>query len=124
MGEGHVPVPAEIRRKLHDPNVTIEEYFHYAAIQRDQERQGLDPAQRAVLENGGQATSIGQVSNIDKSSTEKVVDEKTVAAASPPTIEHGSIVTAQEWENASRAVRNASWGSMYVERFPFSDLYD
>lgn len=112
MGEGHVPVPAEIRHKLHDPNVTLEEYFHYAAIQRDQERQGLDPAQRAVIENGGQPGYIGHASDADKSSTEKVVDEKTVVGATPPTIEHGSIVSAQEWENASRAVRNASWGSM------------
>jgi hypothetical protein len=109
MGEGHVIVPATVRHNLHDPNVTIEEYFHYAKIQRDQERQGIEPAQRGAIENGGQSNHLS--SDGDKSSTEKVVDEKTITGI-PPKIQHGSIVTANEWENASRAVRNASWGSM------------
>lgn len=106
MGEGQVPVPGVIRRKLHDPNVKIEEYFYYAKIQRAQERQGLDPAERSRIANGHDVSSTG--SEIAVGSDEKS-DEKT-----RPDLPHTAtnIVTPSEWENASRAARNATWPSM------------
>ena len=110
MGEGQVAVPAAIRRPLRNPNVKFEEYLYYARIQREQERRGLDSREReeiyqgiareAESPNGGSATVVG-----DEKANEKSATSVTIP---PP----GPAVTAGAWEFASRAVRNASWGSI------------
>ncbi|KAF8852498.1 hypothetical protein BDZ45DRAFT_108747 [Acephala macrosclerotiorum] len=106
MGEGQVPVPGVIRRRLHDPDVKIEEYFYYAKIQREQEKSGLDPAERSRIANGLDSHTSG--SDVAVGSDEKT-DEKSRPEL-PRTATN--IVTPQEWENASRAARNATWPSI------------
>lgn len=104
MGEGQSPTPGVIRHKLHDPNVKIEEYFYYAKLQRAQEKQGLDPAERSRIAGGHDVSSAG--------SEVAMGDEKTDEKGPQLPRSTTNIVTPQEWENASRAARNATWPSM------------
>jgi hypothetical protein len=110
MGEGQVAVPAPVRRKLHDPNIKIEEYFYYARIQRDQERQGLGPKEREEMYQGSSPEAESQNGGSGIGSGDEKVSEKTNTAVAIP--QSGAVVSPNEWESASRAVRNASWGSM------------
>lgn len=106
MGEGQVPVPGVVRHRLHDPNVKIEEYFYYAKIQRQQEKSGLDPVERSRIANGLD-------SHTSSSDVAVGTDEKTDEKSRPELPRTATnIVTPQEWENASRAARNATWPSM------------
>jgi hypothetical protein len=104
--------PPPILRKLHDPNILIEEYIYYADIQRDQEKRGLDPEQRAQQARSEEAHAIsGTSARIDASEKgpkedqfpDRNSNEEPVAA---------SLLTDEDWENAARAYRNASWISM------------
>jgi hypothetical protein len=107
-------MPSAGRRKLHDPSVLIEEYFYYADIQREQERQGIDPEQRAQLARSAsrQILSDVQSSNrlVDKGGFGSVDDKDNVLPEVSGT-EEGT-VSDEDWENAARAFRNASWISM------------
>jgi hypothetical protein len=108
MGEGQVPVPGVIRTRLHDPNVLIEEYFYYAKIQRQQEKDGLDPTERARIADGQQVSSNGSDIAVNNGYDEKGDHEKRPDLPRTAT----NIVTPNEWETASRAARNATWPSM------------
>jgi len=114
MAEGVIAVPVANRHRLHDPSVTLEEYYYYAKIQREQEKRGLGPKEREDYYNGlSKPESPGHTS--DGSTTTPSMDEKTdekhvstgiVARPSE------AAVSPAEWETASRAARNATWGSM------------
>jgi hypothetical protein len=112
MGQGQVVEPAAVRHKLHDDNVTLEEYLYYAKIQRDQERAGLDPLQRGAIANGSELVSQETVGGEKYENG----DEKShqVVTASSSTTSIGNTQIAEDWENASRLARTASWGSMLV----------
>jgi hypothetical protein len=112
MGEGQVPIPLETRRMLHDPSVRLEEYYYFAKIQRAQEKQGLGPAEREKLYHPGSPSGSAVVVSGDEKNQSG--DEKT-APTNETTIQgvhSGPIVTPAEWETASRAARNASWGAV------------
>lgn len=119
MGDGQVAQPAAIRQRLHDPNIMIEEYLYYAKIQREQERRGLDPAQRTALQMAGLVNSSGKSSSDGQpveDEKREISDEKTPQSSNSigHKIVHPSstVITPAEWENASRASRNATWGAM------------
>jgi len=117
MSEGVVAVPAQVRHKLHDPNVMIEEYFYYARIQREQEKQGLGPVERQALFEGRDLGEPGTPSNSSGTAVDEKIGEIDATPVAP--IDPQTIVTGSEWETASRAVRNASWGSMFVSPHEF-----
>lgn len=107
MSEGVVPMPLETRKKLHDPSILIEEYYYYAKIQRDLEKRGLGPAEREAYYNGAHSGSLSE-----SDAPAIVGDEKNEKSATPNLPAPGSIVTPAEWETASRAARNATWGAI------------
>ncbi|KAI0552034.1 transmembrane amino acid transporter protein-domain-containing protein [Xylaria curta] len=80
------------QRKVHDSAVTFEEYYYYA--QRTREEQLLLEAPqwqwRSVFSSNKKAE---QVSHAEAS--------------------NGQLVTDEEWVNASRAFRTASWGAVF-----------
>ncbi|PQE31881.1 amino acid transporter protein [Rutstroemia sp. NJR-2017a WRK4] len=118
---GEVAVPTPVRRKMHDPNVQFEEYLYYARIQREQERQGLGPGERERMYReaitGVDATSAKESGDEEKKAIAESGDEKTSEPVNEKTttasvVHSASHVSAGEWESASRAARNATWGAV------------
>ncbi|KAF7942939.1 uncharacterized protein EAE97_006393 [Botrytis byssoidea] len=121
-GVGEVNVPTTVRRNLHDPNVPFEEYLYYAKIQREQEKNGLGPEERermyqeylagvdqvAGKEIGNEKHALPEIEN-EKAEPQPVDESKpsSITKAANP-----SFVGAGEWETASRAARNATWGAV------------
>lgn len=97
-----------VRQKLHDSNILIEEYLYYAGIQREQERQGIEPDQRAQIARS-ESHRITTPELVTKGGLESINDKGTEAAATT-TID--SLISDEDWDNATRAFRNASWISM------------
>lgn len=113
MGDGQVQQPAVIHRRLHDPSIMFEEYRYYATIQREQERQGLGPGERTARQLAGLANPAEKASS-DGIAEDSAGDEKTRIPANkiqPGGFDTSNIAPA-EWENASRAARNATWGAV------------
>jgi len=88
-------------RKVHDPDVTFEEYHYYALRTREQQRT-LEPPKlnwREIL--------------LRKKSTNEIENEH-IHVYSDDKVTHGSKrveITDEEWTNASRAFRTASTGA-------------
>ena len=92
-----------------DPSVLFEEYFHYATITRAEERayEGNMIKRKDPWSLGGiikNRFSKGHVHEVNA-----VVDDTTIATT------HNDVttVTDLEWRQASRALRTASWGSIF-----------
>ncbi|KAI0857234.1 transmembrane amino acid transporter protein-domain-containing protein [Xylaria cubensis] len=85
------------QRKVHDSAVTFEEYYYYA--QRTREEQLLLEAPqlqwRSVFSSKKKTAEAGQ------------------GQASHAEASSGQLVTDEEWANASRAFRTASWGAVF-----------
>lgn len=105
MGAGQVDIPLPVRRRLHDESVMLEEYIYYAKIQREQEASGIDPIEREKLFYGRNHSNEDTTDN-------KIVGEKTAGDEKTIDVSSSSAATPTEWEAASRAARNASWGSV------------
>ncbi|EXJ75427.1 uncharacterized protein A1O5_02123 [Cladophialophora psammophila CBS 110553] len=84
------------QRQVHDSNVTFEEYYYYAQRTREEQRQLQSPQWqwRTVF-----------------SSRKKTADPAEEERESKP--HAGGVVTEEEWSNASRAFRTASWGAVF-----------
>ncbi|KAI0484034.1 transmembrane amino acid transporter protein-domain-containing protein [Xylariaceae sp. FL0804] len=105
-----VPAPAGTyvrpqARKLHDPDVTLEEYYYYAQRTRE-EQAALESPQMKWVELLGGKKKAGSGS-----------DEPAPAAhTNNVSLSHqeGRLqITDEEWTNASRAFRTASWGAAW-----------
>lgn len=115
VGEGKGPYGMSSRaytlpqmRKLHDPSITFEEYYYYA--------------ERTRAEEDGAATgpTQGILSMILPSKTDKgvnMVGEKRGSFAAqksnPSSPDSRAGISDEEWTNASRALRTASWGAIF-----------
>ncbi|ESZ98656.1 hypothetical protein SBOR_0894 [Sclerotinia borealis F-4128] len=121
-GIGEVGVPTAVRRNMHDPNVPFEEYLYFAKIQREQEKNGLGPEERERMYQeylAGVDNVAGTEIGDEKKTLPEIEDEKTapeiVNESKPSSITKAHIVShvgAGEWETASRAARNATWGAV------------
>lgn len=95
-------------RKLYDPEVTLEEYHYYARQTREEEKSFESPKLqwRELLSRKSKPhdAHVG-------------MDDKSGATANPHTnLAHRSArleITDEEWANASRAMRTASWGAAF-----------
>ncbi|KAI8946118.1 transmembrane amino acid transporter protein-domain-containing protein [Xylaria longipes] len=85
------------QRKVHDSRVTFEEYHYYA--QRTREEQLLLEAPQWQWRS---------VFSSHKKTAGAVQEEHHHTGAS-----HGGLVTDEEWVDASRAFRTASWGAVF-----------
>ncbi|KAL6248807.1 hypothetical protein RBB50_003870 [Rhinocladiella similis] len=119
-----------MNRKLYDSNVTFEEYIHYAKRTRAEEEAEQNIPQASILQQVFRRSSVAPeppgtshhsgVSPEEGSPGEAT--EKEVAAApgtnqadSQPRrrsfLSRHSLVTEDEWRNAARALRTATWGA-------------
>ena len=89
-------------RKVHDSSVTFEEYYYYAQRTREEQRQLQAPQWqwRTVF------------------SRKKTADPVEEEHKFEPTA--GRVITEEEWSNASRAFRTASWGAIFYLVSSFS----
>ena len=97
-------------RKLHDPSITFEEYMHYAAITRADDR-NISPHTDNALNVAG-LKSMNPFAKKGKPAVETVMqmDEKT-ASSSPNHAPY--TISEEEYIQASRAVRTATWGAVF-----------
>ncbi len=116
-GEGIADLSRRTIRNLHDPNVSFEEYLHYATISR------ADEAREA---GGNHAMSIlpGKYGRKNQTVTEQTdgtlsskgaFDKETElshSGTSPSRVPEYTVSDA-EWMQASRAARTATWGAVF-----------
>jgi len=101
--------PAHI--KLHDPSITIEEYMHYAAITRADDRNVDAPH----TDNAMKVAGLKSLNPFAKKrepavATTTELNEKATTESSP----NGRfVITEEEYIQASRAVRTATWGAVF-----------
>ncbi|KIW25756.1 uncharacterized protein PV07_08911 [Cladophialophora immunda] len=83
-------------RKVHDSSVTFEEYYYYAQRTREEQRQLQAPQWqwRTVFSSR-------------KKTADPVEDDHGFEPAA------GRVITEEEWSNANRAFRTASWGAVF-----------
>lgn len=94
-------------RKLHDPAVKLEEYYYYALKTREVEKGYESPKLpwRQILSRNKEARNINDEQ--DAEVTEHVTNVNFAKR------ENRLLISDQEWENASRALRTASWGAAF-----------
>lgn len=104
-------------RKSYDPNVTLEEYMHYAKITREQEEaEYKSPTSdktgllQTVLGRGPRPPPAPEA-RTKPPTYEKDSEETNARRDSRRASKFGVVVTNDEWVNASRAFRTASWGA-------------
>jgi hypothetical protein len=103
-------------RKPHDPSVTFEEYHHYALIARAEEDAlsktdiGDTTFLRLILPS---KSTKGDVVHTNPTNGEKVLQEKPVKNGHNLEVGNRHEVTDEEWQNASRALRTASWAAIF-----------
>jgi hypothetical protein len=83
------------QRKIHDSDVTFEEYHFYAQRTREEQRLQESPQLqwRTVFSSRKKTADAGEEKNTGTSDGQAVTDE--------------------EWSNASRAFRTAGWGAVF-----------
>lgn len=118
--------PNRVLQTLHDPNVTFEEYLYYAKISRADEDRLYGPDSEFTH------THIGAVEKyipFRKREAKKHAHEHEVVAetssppgdgkgvveekADPAAVPVGHAVTDEEWLQASRAARTATWAAVF-----------
>ncbi|EXJ60239.1 hypothetical protein A1O7_04391 [Cladophialophora yegresii CBS 114405] len=112
------------QRKLYDPAVTFEEYVHYAQRTREEEKiQQNIPAEDGILQQVFRRKSHVTdepmpvpFSGVD--TAEKASDKgghpahgEDPKSRRRSILSRHSVITDDEWRNASRALRTASWGA-------------
>jgi hypothetical protein len=120
-GPGIAQLSTPALRNLHDPSVTIEEYFYWAKITREQQRStpAVKTPARKFLSFGKRDAVSSTITGSDPTKSGHgnkglgtATDEKTNDAETPA-ISRPSVVTEEEWMQASRAARTATWGSIF-----------
>ena len=91
---------------LKHPSVTFEEYIYYAKLEREREKSLPDTHQPVSSLKSVLFKKQTVVVDAPPSPPADEKDEKNQAAPSP-------IVTDGEWYHASRALRTATWGSVF-----------
>ncbi|KAH0388546.1 oligopeptide transporter protein, partial [Aureobasidium melanogenum] len=120
-GPGIAQLSTPALRNLHDPSVTIEEYFYYAKITREEQRSipTVKTPARKLLRFGKHDAVSSTVTGSDAIKLETsenpqstATDEKT-GEPEAPALARPVVVTEDEWLQASRAARTATWGSVF-----------
>ncbi|TKA66218.1 hypothetical protein B0A55_10229 [Friedmanniomyces simplex] len=102
-------------RKLHDPAVFFEEYHYYALKTREEERSVQAPKTnwRELLLRKKPANELTPDSNGANSDEEKHRGVSTTGNVNLADRQARLEVSDQEWTDASRAFRTASWGACW-----------
>ncbi|TAQ85399.1 hypothetical protein B7494_g6290 [Chlorociboria aeruginascens] len=89
-------------RKPHDPAVTFEEYYYYAQRTREEEKTIEAPS-----------TNWKHILLRKKTETEFVLPAPNLEESNFTSSENRLEISDEEWTNASRAFRTASWGACF-----------
>jgi hypothetical protein len=129
-GRDQTSWPARTTEKLHDPSIPLEEYMHYAKMTRAEEDRlygpGSDfqatpgPATRfikqrilrkevAVREEARPRLSISGQGEAQMEGTHGAHDSSSNEKLPRETKFEPMVITDEEWVNASRAARTATW---------------
>ncbi|KAI9758177.1 MAG: hypothetical protein M4579_003151 [Chaenotheca gracillima] len=95
------------RAVTHDPNVTFEEYLHYAELTREEEKK-IPSLERNIKSIFSRSSREKQEASDTSSEPSSTVEPKN---DSGPGLIEGP--TEEEWATASRAARSATWGSVF-----------
>ena len=98
-------------RKLHDPSVTFEEYMHYAAITRADDRH-INVAQTDTALSVAGLKGLNPFAKKREPAVETVTQLNEKTNSSSPDRQPYEI-TEEEYIQASRAVRTATWGAVF-----------
>lgn len=107
-----------MKRKLHDSGVTIEEYMHYAQHTREEQKMRYDLPQDGLLQQlfrrksaSGSVENTGSSRTTSEKSTEKDKEHELSGPRRRTLLSGHAVITEEEWVNAARALRTASWGA-------------
>lgn len=108
----NVEITRSAVQKLHDPNVSFEEYMHYAAITRADDRVLEAPTDGALKVSGLKGFGLfkGTKASVAAPTTTELT-EKEVGAS--PDRGQPLVISDTEYVQASRAVRTATWGAVF-----------
>ncbi|KAL8732398.1 MAG: hypothetical protein Q9166_002796 [cf. Caloplaca sp. 2 TL-2023] len=96
--------------KLHDPNVTFEEYYYYARLSRAHPSEASDA--RSMASKKGRITRLMPLKN-SMSSADNLVDANEKSKDGSSTEQPWHAVSNEEHLQASRALRTATWGAIF-----------
>lgn len=99
------PATGRAKPHNHDPSVTFYEYKYYAEITRAEQDAGNVPTTSSG-EHGMLPTTIGALAGNEKTS-----DHEDAQEGLPARNPH--IISDDEWMKASRAIRTATWLSVF-----------
>lgn len=91
-------------RAVHDSSVTFEEYYYYAQRTREEEKNIVSPVlnwREIILRKKGASTETDPANEVH------------LTADDFANRENRATITDEEWTNASRAYRTASWGACF-----------
>lgn len=96
-------------RRLHDADITVEEYYYYAQKTREEQKGLTSPSLRwaelvkRTKQPNDMNTADAAAANAEKNHTEVNLTDPQVRMQ----------ISDEEWSNASRAFRTASWGAAF-----------
>jgi hypothetical protein len=111
-------IRAHDEQLTHDSSISFEEYVHYAALTRADEkaanevflrRRGPRTFKNTIQSRFSKGNSNHEINAPDHHLDEKNLDDKTDS----PRGSDNMNVSTSEWNNASRALRTAGWGSVF-----------
>lgn len=126
--------PNRVLKTLHDPRVQLEEYLYYAKLSRAEERNMYGPGSSYAETMGGfnlkklvpgMQGGLNEPGKAPGETPEEVapayLDDKSGAVAGEHGVAHtvprrrsvAGAVTDEDWLNASRAARTATWGAVF-----------
>lgn len=94
------------QRRLHDPDVSFQEYVHYACLTR-QEQDSLPKPQH------GKNFLAYLIPNLQKLETGMLEASHTTVDINTSDREQRKTISDEEWVNASRALRTATAGAVF-----------
>lgn len=141
-GRDATTFPTRVLEKLHDPSIPLEEYMHYAKITRDEEDRLYGPGSDYQA-TAGPVTSFVKSKILKKNIEERPVDKPRLSISGqgeaqirrpsaeglPPNTDDKNprdhkfeemIISDEEWVQASRAARTATWYAIHFQFTAFS----
>ncbi len=111
LGESY-PITRSVIHNLHDSSVSFEEYMHYAAITRADDRTSVPVHTDNVYSVSGLKSLNPFAKKTQAIATEVEVNEKGTTSVSPIRTQPFTIAE-EDYVQASRAVRTATWGAVF-----------
>lgn len=124
VGAGSTTEPASLpstaikpqHRRLHDPDVTFEEYHYYALRTREEEKSSAEGPKETFFQSFFGGRGGHQDASPGGSSPPAYTDAKNYDAATKVNLADRANrleITDEEWTNASRMLRTATWGACF-----------